>query len=72
MSDCDCCSDGEEEENGEEEKKYESFIRAGELGVQVEAESSELAQERLKELLPYAIEKVKELNEEERRSVGLK
>lgn len=71
MSDCECGSDEEEEENGEE-KKYESFIRAGELGVQVEAESSELAQERIKELLPYAIEQVKELNEEEKRSVGLK
>lgn len=72
MSDCDCCGEEEEEEENGEEKKYESYIRAGELAVQVEGETSQVAQERLKELWPYAIEEVKKLNEEERRSVGLK
>lgn len=70
MSDCNCC-DEEEEENGGE-KKYESYIRAGELAVQIEGESSEEAQKRVQELWETAVGEVQKLNGEERRSVGLK
>lgn len=73
MSDCDCDHGEEEEQEDEEpEQTYEAFIQAGNMGVQIEGESSEDAHRRVESLLETAVEQVKTLNEEERRSVGLK
>lgn len=73
MSDCDCeeC-ENEEEEEEEEEQKYEAFMQAGHMAVQIEGETSEVAQERVEEMFGKAVEEVQKLNEEERRSIQLK
>lgn len=72
MSDCDCenCTD-DDEENGQE-NTYTAFMMAGELAVEVEAESGEEARAGAKELWEKARDDVKNLNGDERRSVNLK
>lgn len=71
MSDCDCDHDDNGDSNGED-KKYEAQMKAGELFVHIEGESSEEAQRRVEELWERTMTDVKTLNEEERRSVNLK
>lgn len=71
MSDCNCCDDPEADEQNDTEKKFEAFIRAGELAVQVEGESSEKAREEVEALWDKAIEDVGDMPEGDREQIGL-
>jgi len=55
-----------------EEMKYEAYMQAGELAVQVEGETSEAAQEAAMDLWKKAIKDIDEMPEDERSSIGLR
>lgn len=72
MSNRNCYNEtGESNGENDTEKKYEAFMRAGELSVQAEGESSEQACEEVQELWDKAVEDISEMPEEERKKIML-
>lgn len=61
-----------QDDDSQDEKKYEAYMRAGELSVGEEAEASEEASQLVQRLWEKGVEDVQSLNDDERRSVGLK
>lgn len=61
----------DEEEAADEELKYAAAMQAGELYVQIEGESSDEAERRVKALWRRAIEDVDDLSRVERKKIGL-
>lgn len=62
----------EEDEDDNGEQTYEAWMRAGELQVGAEGETSEEARENTKDLWNKAIHDLRDMPEEERNRVGLK